>query len=196
MTLKGISPVISPDLLKILAQMGQGDEIVLGDAHFPAHSLCPPHVPILRADGKLNPPPSFPSVSSSPNKDLQKIRDGNPNKEKEKEITKPRQPGITISRLLAGITPLLDLDNSGVPVIMMEPAKDDTYDASVEDDFRFSLKYDGEVQKTDRAAFYGRAKKAYAIVVTGENRKCSSVILKKGASSPYPKRKSNQTSHL
>ncbi|KAK1966032.1 RbsD/FucU transporter [Colletotrichum eremochloae] len=154
MTLKGISPVISPDLLKILAQMGQGDEIVLGDAHFPAHSLCPPHVPILRADG------------------------------------------ITISRLLAGITPLLDLDNSGVPVIMMEPAKDDTYDASVEDDFRFSLKYDGEVQKTDRAAFYGRAKKAYAIVVTGENRKCSSVILKKGASSPYPKRKSNQTSHL
>ena len=34
--LKGISPLISPDLLKVLAQMGHGDEIVLSDAHFPA----------------------------------------------------------------------------------------------------------------------------------------------------------------
>ena len=36
--LKGIHPAISPELLKILAEMGHGDEIVLSDAHFPAHS--------------------------------------------------------------------------------------------------------------------------------------------------------------
>jgi L-fucose mutarotase len=34
--LKGISPLLSPDLLHILAAMGHGDEIVLADANFPA----------------------------------------------------------------------------------------------------------------------------------------------------------------
>ena len=34
--LKGISPLIPPELLKILAEMGHGDEIVLSDANFPA----------------------------------------------------------------------------------------------------------------------------------------------------------------
>ena len=37
--LKGISPVISPDLLYTLHVMGHGDEIVLADAHFPTESL-------------------------------------------------------------------------------------------------------------------------------------------------------------
>lgn len=35
--LKGISPLVSPNLLKALAEMGHGDEIVFSDAHFPAH---------------------------------------------------------------------------------------------------------------------------------------------------------------
>lgn len=47
--LKGINPVISPDLLKILAEMGHGDEIILADAHFPGHTFCPKNV--LRGDG-------------------------------------------------------------------------------------------------------------------------------------------------
>lgn len=46
--LKGIHPAISPELLKILAEMGHGDELVLSDAHFPAHSL---HQKVVRADG-------------------------------------------------------------------------------------------------------------------------------------------------
>ena len=37
--LKGISPLIGPELLKILAEMGHGDDIVLSDAHFPAHAF-------------------------------------------------------------------------------------------------------------------------------------------------------------
>ena len=31
--LKGISPLLSPELLKILAEMGHGDELVIGDAN-------------------------------------------------------------------------------------------------------------------------------------------------------------------
>lgn len=46
--LKGIHPCISPDLLKLLAEMGHGDEIVLADAHFPGHTFNPR---VLRADG-------------------------------------------------------------------------------------------------------------------------------------------------
>jgi L-fucose mutarotase len=46
--LKGIAPCISPDLLKVLAEMGHGDELVLADAHFPGHQL---NERVLRADG-------------------------------------------------------------------------------------------------------------------------------------------------
>ena len=34
--LEGINPIISPELLKILCEMGHGDEIVIADANFPA----------------------------------------------------------------------------------------------------------------------------------------------------------------
>lgn len=46
--LKGIHPALSPSLLKILAEMGHGDEIILADAHFPGHTFnsC-----VVRADG-------------------------------------------------------------------------------------------------------------------------------------------------
>jgi L-fucose mutarotase len=46
--LKGISPVISPELLKVLAEMGHGDEIILADAHFPGQAV---NSTCLRADG-------------------------------------------------------------------------------------------------------------------------------------------------
>jgi L-fucose mutarotase len=46
--LKGIHPAISPELLKTLAEMGHGDELVLADAHFPGHAINPR---VLRADG-------------------------------------------------------------------------------------------------------------------------------------------------
>ena len=37
--LKGIDPLLTPDLLHVLAQMGHGDEIVVVDANFTAASL-------------------------------------------------------------------------------------------------------------------------------------------------------------
>jgi L-fucose mutarotase len=36
--LKGIPPILSPDFLKILLEMGHGDEIVIADANYPAAS--------------------------------------------------------------------------------------------------------------------------------------------------------------
>lgn len=37
--LKGIPSIISPELLKILMEMGHGDEIVIGDGNFPGQSM-------------------------------------------------------------------------------------------------------------------------------------------------------------
>ncbi len=46
--LKGISPILSPELLKILMEMGHGDELVIGDGNFPAASMAQR---LVRLDG-------------------------------------------------------------------------------------------------------------------------------------------------
>lgn len=46
--LKGIPKLLSPELIKILAEMGHGDEIVIGDANFPAVQYGRR---VVRADG-------------------------------------------------------------------------------------------------------------------------------------------------
>jgi L-fucose mutarotase len=48
--LKGLSPLLTPDLLHVLASMGHGDEIVLADAHFPAATHARRLVPLAGAD--------------------------------------------------------------------------------------------------------------------------------------------------
>ena len=48
--LKGIPPILSPELLKGLCEMGHGEKLVIADGNFPAHSVCPDSV-IIRADG-------------------------------------------------------------------------------------------------------------------------------------------------
>ena len=50
--LKGISPLISPELLAELSRMGHGDEIILADAHFPGNTY---NSKVIRADGLLIP---------------------------------------------------------------------------------------------------------------------------------------------
>lgn len=133
--LKGISPAVSPDLLKTLAEMGHGDEIVISDAHFPAHTFNPR---VLRADG------------------------------------------LGADTLLAGIIPLFELDAYATPVVMMDAVPGDTLDPDVEARYRKALGYSGEIERMERYAFYERAKKAYAVIVSGETAKYGNIILKKG----------------
>ena len=133
--LKGISPLVSPELLKTLAEMGHGDEIVFSDAHFPAHAFNPR---VIRADG------------------------------------------IPVDSLLAGVVPLFELDAYATPVVMMEAVSGDTLDPAVEEAYRKALGYTGEIERMERFAFYERAKKAFAVVITGERRKYGNVIIKKG----------------
>ncbi len=133
--LKGISPVISPELLKTLAEMGLGDGIVISGAHIPGHTF---NANVLRADG------------------------------------------LGADALLAGLIPLFELDAYATPVIMMEAVPGDALDPSVEAKYRQALGYEGPVERIERYAFYERAQKAYAVVITGETAKYGNIILKKG----------------
>ena len=133
--LKGISPVISPELLKTLAEMGHGDEIVISDAHFPGHAF---NARVIRADG------------------------------------------IGAEVLLAGIIPLFELDTYATPVAMMSAVPGDSLDPALEKKYRKALAYEGEIERMERFAFYERAKRAYAVVISGETAKYGNVILKKG----------------
>ncbi len=133
--LKGISPAISPDMLKTLAEMGHGDEIVISDAHFPGHTF---NARTLRADG------------------------------------------LGADTLLAGIIPLFELDSYATPVVMMAAVPGDSLDPAVEAKYRKALGYKGEIERMERYAFYERAKKAYAVIISGETAKYGNIILKKG----------------
>ena len=41
--LKNIPPILSPELLKVLAEMGHGDRICIGDGNFPGASMAKPN---------------------------------------------------------------------------------------------------------------------------------------------------------
>lgn len=143
--LKGIHPALSPKLLKVLAEMGHGDEIVLSDAHFPAHQL---HSKVIRADG------------------------------------------LQIATLLEAISPLFEFDQYvDAPLAMMSAVPGDTLDPAVEERYLAAIrKVNGEapkVERVERFAFYDRAEKAYAVVVTGELAKYGNIILKKGVTPVY-----------
>ncbi len=48
--LKNIPPMISPDLLKALAELGHGDRLVIADANFPSKTMGKQGV-VIRMDG-------------------------------------------------------------------------------------------------------------------------------------------------
>ena len=133
--LKGIDPVLSPDLLKALAEMGHGDEILFADAHFPGRTNAKQ---LIRADG------------------------------------------IPVDRLLKGLKPLFELDSYATPVIMTAPVPGDTLDPTVEERFRKALDYTDKIEFITRDELYERAKRAFAVVQTGETAKYGNVFIKKG----------------
>ena len=49
--LKHIPQILSPELLEVLASMGHGDRLVIGDSNFPAESVSSAGGRLVRADG-------------------------------------------------------------------------------------------------------------------------------------------------
>jgi len=96
-----------------------------------------------------------------------------------------RADGIKIPALLDGILTLMNLDSYVPhPVAMMAPVPGDSLDESVEKSFRevIDRRWPGtpSIERIERFAFYERAKKAFAVLMTGETVKYGNIILKKG----------------
>jgi L-fucose mutarotase len=96
-----------------------------------------------------------------------------------------RADGIRIPALLDGILALMNLDSYVPnPVVMMAPVPGDDLDAGVERSYRevIDRRWPGTpaVERVERFAFYERAKKAFAVLMTGETVKYGNIILKKG----------------
>ncbi|NWL87014.1 MULTISPECIES: L-fucose mutarotase [unclassified Paenibacillus] len=144
--LKGISSLISPDLIKVLMEMGHSDEIVFADANFPAASHAQR---LVRCDGH------------------------------------------GVPELLEAILPLFPLDTYvDRPAVLMAVTPGDPVETPVWDRYKSIVaQYDTRSEvfdEVERFAFYERAKRAYAVVSTGELALYANIILKKGiVSGPY-----------
>ncbi len=136
--LKNISPILSPELLKILMEMGHGDEIVIGDGNFPAASIAQR---LVRLDGH------------------------------------------GVNEILDAILKLMPLDTYvDAPVGLMDNGGDRER-PPIWTDYEKTVKAnegDKKFELIERFAFYERAKKAYAVVATGETAIYANIILKKG----------------
>lgn len=136
----GIPSIISPELLKVLMEMGHSDELVLADANFPAASHAQR---LVRADGH------------------------------------------SATDLLDAILQLFPLDQYvAKPAALMEVVPGDNVETPIWGEYESIIAYrTGRIEPfetMERFAFYERAKKAYAIVATGEGALYANLILKKG----------------
>jgi L-fucose mutarotase len=96
-----------------------------------------------------------------------------------------RADGIRIPALLDGILKLINLDSYVPdPLIMMQAVPGDQLDPAVETAYRLPIdkRWPGspKIARIERFAFYERARKAYAVVMTGETVKYGNIIIKKG----------------
>ena len=96
-----------------------------------------------------------------------------------------RADGIRIPELMDGILRLVNLDAYvPFPVAMMAPVPGDELDPLVEASYRAVIdrRWPGTpaTERVERHAFYERARKASAVVMTGETVKYGIIILKKG----------------
>lgn len=141
--LKGVPPILSPELLKVLCEMGHSDRIVIADGNFPSESMGKDAV-VIRCDGH------------------------------------------GVPELLDAILTLFPLDSYvEKPVSLMEVMKGDTVETPIWDTYKEIVgKHDDRgadaVGNIERFAFYEEAKKAYAIIATGETALYANVMLQKG----------------
>jgi L-fucose mutarotase len=137
--LKGIPTILSPDLLKIMQEMGHGDEIVIGDGNFPGASNAQR---LVRLDGN------------------------------------------NIPEILDAMLKLFPLDAYvEFPVTLMAVLPNDPYKPVIWDEYKSIIaKYEkkANVETIDKFKFYEKARKAYAVITTGEKALYANMILKKG----------------
>ena len=141
--LKGIPKILSPELLKVLCEMGHSDRIVIADGNFPAESMGKDAI-VIRCDGH------------------------------------------GVPELLDAIVQVIPLDTYvDKPMNLMEVMPGDPVKTPIWDTYKeIVAKHDERgaacVGNIERFQFYEEAKKAYAIIATGESAVYANVMLQKG----------------
>jgi len=141
--LKGIPRILSPELLKVLCEMGHGDRIVIADGNFPVESV---------------------------GKDAKVIR----------------MDGHGTCELLEAILQLFPLDTYVEhPVSLMEVMPGDHVETPIWGEYEKLVaaaddRGGSAIGHIERFAFYEEARKAYAVIATGEGALYANVMLQKG----------------
>ena len=141
--LKGIPKILSPELLKVLCEMGHSARIVIADGNFPAESMGKDAI-VIRCDGH------------------------------------------GVPELLDAILQVIPLDTYvDKPMNLMEVMPGDPVKTPIWDTYKeIVAKHDERgaacVGNIERFQFYEEAKKAYAIIATGESAVYANVMLQKG----------------
>ena len=137
--LKGIPAIIPPELMKILMEMGHGDELLICDGNYPKFG-CPERC--VRMDGH------------------------------------------GIPEILDALLKFFPLDPYvETPVSLMEVVPGDPVETPIWDEYaKIVEKYEPgtKIGHIERFKFYDEAKKAYAIIATGETALYANIILQKG----------------
>lgn len=141
--LKGIPSVLSPEILKVLCEMGHSDTIVIADGNFPAETIGKDAI-VIRADGH-----GIPEM-------LEAILKVFP---LDTYVENP----VSLMQVMPG-------DNAKTPIW-------DVYKKIVANEDERGDKVFAEVERFE---FYERAKKAYAIIATGETAIYANIMLQKG----------------
>jgi len=100
-----------------------------------------------------------------------------------------RCDGHGVPEVLQAILQLFPLDNYvEQPVALMDVVKGDTYKPIIWDEYKKILANaglgDDKIEYMERYDYYDRAKKAFAVIATGETSQYANVILKKGIVKP------------
>ncbi|SDH66634.1 RbsD/FucU family protein [Propionivibrio dicarboxylicus] len=141
--LKGIHPLLTPELLKVLAEMGHDEAIVLTDANFSAMHVAAGK-PLLRL------------------------------------------PGIDMLSAITAVCSVFPLAaDVDCPVAYMQVGQTEApYRSALQREVLAALAADlrpgQDAEAIERFAFYERARRAYAVVVTGELQPYGNFILRKG----------------
>ena len=141
--LKGIPKILSPELLKVLCEMGHSDRLVIADGNFPAETMGK-DAKVIRMDGHGTP------------------------------------------ELLDAILQVFPLDTYvEKPFNLMQVMPGDDVETPIWEVYeKIEEKYEprgkAAIGQIERFAFYEEAKKAYAIIATGETALYANIMLQKG----------------
>ena len=143
--LKNIPKLLSPELLKVLCEMGHGDRLVIADGNFPAQSMGRNGI-VVRMDG---------------------------------------HGAADVLKAVLEVFPLDTYEEQPVTLMELMPKDVGRIETPIWDEYeRLVAEADERGGKAighmERFAFYEEAKKAYAIIATGESALYANVMLQKG----------------